>query len=141
MSAKHEIVMVRDGGCLRPFGPASWDAFDSVRTNKPVIVTVHQARNPEHHNKIWAIAAKVADHDDDFLDADDAMDWVKIHIPNMRRIVVMRDGRTVISTKSMSFASMDQIRFARFYDRALCLWAEKIGTDPEALLEAAEQAA
>jgi hypothetical protein len=133
--------MVRDGGCLRPVGQASWDAFDSVRTTKPVIVTVHQARNPEHHNKIWAIAAKVADHDDDFLDADDAMDWVKMHIPNMRSIVVMNDGRTVVRTKSISFASMDQIRFNRFYDRALYLWAEKIGTDPETLLEQAEAAA
>jgi hypothetical protein len=112
-----------------------------VRTTKPVIVTVHQARNPEHHNKIWAIAAKVADHDDDFLDADDAMDWVKMHIPNMRSIVVMNDGRTVVRTKSISFASMDQIRFNRFYDRALYLWAEKIGTDPETLLEQAEAAA
>jgi hypothetical protein len=139
----HEIIMVRDGGCLRPHGNAdspNWATFDLLRTTKPVVVTIKQARHPEHHNKIWAIAAKVADHDDDFIDAEDAMDWVKIHIPNMRKIVVMRDGRTVVSTKSISFANMDQIRFNRFYDRAMCLWTDKIGCDPEGLLEAAEAA-
>jgi hypothetical protein len=136
---KHEIVMVRDGGCLRPYGEVSWDAFDSVRTSKPVIVTIHQARNPEHHNKIWAIAAKVADHDDDFIDAEAAMEYAKGNIPDMhtKEWKVLPNGTLIctVKLKSICWASMDQIRFNRFYDLALALWAEKIGTDPETLLE------
>ena len=135
--SKLEIVMKRDGGCLRPYGDAAWDRFDSVRTTKPVIVTVHQARNPEHSAKLWAMAAKVSDFDKDFIDGEDAVEWVKMNIPSMRRFRVLHDGTVVVSTKSISFASMDQISFARFYDRALWLWAEKIGCDPETLLQEA----
>jgi hypothetical protein len=139
--SKIEISMIRDGGCLRPHGDAEWDAFDAIRTSKPVIVTVHQARNPEHHEKLWALATKIADFDVDFLDAEDAIEWAKMHIPNMRTITIMRDGRVGVRTKSISYASMDQIAFGRFYDRALYLWAEKIGCDPETLLPPREQAA
>ena len=135
--SKMELAMMKDGPCLRPYGDVAWDVFDSIRSSKAVIVTVHQARNPDHHNKIWALAAKVADFDQEFTDAEDAMDWVKEQIPNMheKRAKVLPGGiiEVRIKTKSISWASMDQIRFNRFYDRALWLWAERIGTDPETL--------
>lgn len=137
---KTELLMQRDGFCLRPYGRVAEDAFDAIRTSKPIVVTVHQARNPLQHDKLWAIAAKVADHDEDFTDAEDAVEWAKMHIPSMRKIRVLRDGTSLVQTKSISFASMDQIAFGRFYDRALYLWAEKIGCDPETLLEQAEAA-
>lgn len=139
--SKREICMIRKGGSLVPYGDVAWDAFDDVRTSKPVMVTVHQARNPDHHNKLWAIATKVADFDKDFLDAEDAIEWAKLHIPNMRRFRQRLDGTWIACTKSISFASMDQLAFGRFYDRCLYLWAEKIGTDPETLLEQAKDAA
>ena len=143
--SKAELVMQRDGGCLRPYGDPAWDAFDGVRTNKPVIVTVHQARNPDHHNKLWGIAAKVADFDPEFTDAEDAVDWVKEQIPNMhtKKARGLPSGtiEVRIVLRSISFASMDQIAFNRFYDRALWLWSERIGTDPETLLEQQAEAA
>jgi hypothetical protein len=46
----------------------------------------------------------------------------------------LRDGRLAIKTRSISWAEMDQIKFGRFYDRVLWLWANKIGCDPETLL-------
>ncbi len=117
------------------------DAFEQIRTTKPVLVTVHQARNPDHHNKLWAIATRVADFCADFDDAEDAVDWAKIHIPNMRRYRQRLDGSVVVSTKSISYASMDQIAFNRFYDRCLYLWSQKIGCDPETLIDQVEAAA
>ena len=45
-----------------------------------------------------------------------------------------RDGTLVIEYESISFAAMDQVRFANFYDRALWLWSERIGCDAETLL-------
>lgn len=132
--SKNEITMLRDGGCLRPYGDVAWATFDRVRAGKPIIVTVHQARNPDHHNKLWALATKVADHCDDFDDAEDAIEWVKVNIPSMRKEYVLRDGRLAIRTKSISYASMDQIAFNEFYDKALTLWSAKIGCDPETLL-------
>lgn len=127
--------MQREGNCLKPADSMSLEQFQDVRTKKPVLVTIHQARNPQHHEKLWAIAARVADFDPDFSDAEDAVEWAKLHMPTMRQFRTLRDGSVICTTKSIAFASMDQIRFERFYDRALWLWTEKIGTDPETLLD------
>ena len=128
--------MKRDGGVLRPYTDIDHDLFKQIDSKRPVMVSVHQPRNPDHHRKLWALAAKVADFDKDFVDAEHAVEWVKLHIPNMHKEYRMRDGKLAIATKSINFASMDQVRFNRFYDRALFLWSERIGTDPETLLNA-----
>lgn len=139
--SKTELLMIRKDGALRPYGDVAWDVFDTIRSSKPVLVRVEQPRNPEHHAKLWALANAVANFCDDFADAEDAVEWVKLHIPAMHKAYTLHDGRVVVSTKSISFASMDQTRFGRFYDRALWLWSQKIGCDPELLLEQAKVAA
>jgi len=132
---KQELLMVRlDTPHMQPYGDAAWEIFERIRRGKPVLVTVEQPRNPEHHAKLWALANAVANFDRDFVDGEDAVEWVKLHIPNMHKTYTLMDGRIVIKTHSISWAKMDQIRFTRFYDRALWLWSQKIGCDPEALL-------
>ena len=133
--SKLELTMERDGRCLKPADQFSSELFDSITTKKPVVVTIHQARNPQHHSKLWALASKVADFDDDFTDAEDAVEWAKMHIPSMRQSMTLTDGTVVVKLRSIAWASMDQLRFERFYDRALYLWSQKIGTDPLTLLE------
>jgi hypothetical protein len=134
--SRREILMVKQNGGLFPASPLDAELLQQVG-KEPVLVTVWQSRNPNHHQKFWAIATAVANFDPDFADAEDAAEWAKMHIPNMRSIVVLRDGRAMIRTKSISYASMDQTAFGRFYDRALWLWAEKIKCDPESLLREA----
>lgn len=129
-----KLTMMKDGGVLRPYGDVAWEEFDQIG-NKPVMVTVHKARNPLHHAKLWALATKVADFDKEFTDADDAVRWVKRHIPGMHKRYKEKDGSLVIELASINFESMDQLRFNRFYDRALWLWTQRIGVDPETLLE------
>lgn len=138
--SKVELLMVRDRGALRPYGDVAWETFGDIRTSRPVVVTVHKARNPDHHRKFWALATRVAENDPAFEDAEDAAEWVKMQIPGMRKEYVLRDGRLAIRTKSISFQSMDQLKFNRFYDRALYLWSERLGIDAETLLNEAEDA-
>jgi hypothetical protein len=137
---KTELLMVkRDNPYMQPYGDVAWEVFDKIRRGKPVLVTVEQPRNPAHHAKLWALATAVANFDKDFVDAEDAVEWVKLHIPNMHKAYTLMDGRLAITTRSISWAKMDQIRFGRFYDRALWLWSQKIGCDPETLLAEAEE--
>jgi len=119
--SKLELTMVHEGNALKAADQFSSELLESVRTKKPVVVTIHQARNPQHHSKLWALASKVSDFDDDFVDAEDAVEWAKMHIPSMRKEITLNDGRVAIRTKSIAWASMDQLRFERFYDRALFL--------------------
>jgi Protein of unknown function (DUF1367) len=133
------MLMVKfDQPYLLPYGDVAWEVFDHIRKANPVLVTVEQPRNPEHHRKLWALARAVANFGDHFLDAEDAVDWVKLHIAGMHRRYRLVRGTPVIHTKSINFASMDQLEFNKFYDRALELWGILLKCDPEALLEHAK---
>lgn len=134
---KLELTMRRDGGVLRPHGDVATDLFfDSVPSGVTLMVTIAQPRNPDHHNKFFAICAKVANYDEDFFDAADVAEWIKLQIPSMRKeYVVPATGRVIVRTKSISWAAMSQVEFNQFYDIAMKLLAEKIGCDPELLLE------
>jgi hypothetical protein len=130
------LLMLRDKGCLRPYAELDWEVFENIESKKPVMVTLSQPRNPDHHRKAWALAAAVARFHPDFRDAEAAMRWVKRKIPWMHECYKEKDGTLVIVLKSINFASMDQVEFREFYDDALRLWAAEIGTDPETLLDA-----
>lgn len=129
---KIELAMKREGTHLVPATLYDQEVIGRI-SKAEFMVEVHQNRHPEHHKKLWAIAARVADFCDDFQDAEDAVDWAKLQIPSMRKEYVFNDGKVVMAVKSISFASMDQIKFERFYDRAIALWSARIGCDAETL--------
>lgn len=133
--SRTELTMQRKGLKLVPYGDLDAELLSEITTTKPVIVTVHQARNPEHHAKFWALAARVADFGPFFKDAEHAVRWVKRQIPSMHHRYKERDGTLVIELASISFASMDQTRFDKFYKEAVRLWAEMLKCDPETLLD------
>ena len=134
---KTELLMRKACGSLTPDGRESWEVFDKLPANKSVLVSVKTSRNPDHLRKYWAICAAVADADPEFDDREDADHWVRIQIPWMRREYVVKslagEQQLIVRPKSISMASMTQEEFSRFYDRALELWAEKIGMDPDDL--------
>jgi hypothetical protein len=127
--------MRKSGNALLPASNYDQELFDEVQSGRAFLVSIHSARNPGHHRKFWALAASVARFDPHFHNAEEAVRWIKRQIPGLHRRYLDRDGGLVIELESISFASMDQTRFANFYDRALYLWAERIGCDPETLLQ------
>lgn len=129
--------MQKVGNHLVPASDYDAELLDGIQTKRNVVVTVHQVRNPEHHRKLWAIAAAVANFDRDFTNAEQAVRWVKRQIPNMHRRYREKDGSLVLEYESINWGNMDQIKFANFYDRALYLWSQRIGCDPETLLREA----
>ena len=133
---KNELLMQKVGNHLVPASDYDAELLDQIQSKRSLLVTVHQERNPAHHRKLWGIAACVARFDPSFKDAEEAVRWVKRQIPNMHNRYIDRDGSLVIELRSISFGSMDQVSFTNFYDRALWLWAQRIGCDPELLLDA-----
>jgi hypothetical protein len=138
--SQFRIPMVSDGRCLRPYGDVAIEDFEKVRRGKPVVITIEEVRNPEHLKKYWALATAVANFCDDFADRYDADFWARSHMPWMIRSFTMNDGRIMFTPKSIALETMGQEAFSRFYDRALFLWSQKIGCDPERLLEHMEAA-
>jgi hypothetical protein len=132
---KTELLLRKHGGTLRPDGDASWEMFDRIPNNASIVVTVRHARNADHLKKYWATAAAVADADPEFADREDADHWVRMSIPGMRDEYRIGPGdRVGVRLKSIALDEMDQGEFSRFYDRAIELWAMRIGMDPEQLL-------
>ena len=133
--ARQELLMKKLNNCFTPYGDVAWETFDLVQSKEPILVTIQQARNPDHHNKLWALAGKVADFDDSFTNAEAAVRWAKRRIPEMHKRYRDVDGSLVIELESISFANMDQIQFSKVYDQVLFLWAERLECDPETLLD------
>lgn len=136
---KVQITMRKCNGTLIPASRHSQNILDKVCERKDMIVTVHQARNPQHHDKFWAVATLVADNDEHFKIADDAVMWAKLKTSWMVRTWRLEDGTIIVEPKSISFASLDQLTFEKFYDQAMTLWSGRLGIDVETLkIEAAE---
>jgi hypothetical protein len=135
MPAGVKLVAMKDGGVLRPWGEAAWNEFERI-PQKPKLVTVEvrQPRNPGHLSKYWSILQKAARTDPEYTEAEDLHEWVKVRLGMIKEFKDW-DGRILIRTKSISVESMGQIHFANFYDRALWLLSERLGVNPEALLE------
>jgi hypothetical protein len=75
MTKQTEILLKVDVGCLRPYEDAGWEIFDRLPRGSTVMARILQPRNPEHHAKLWALAAAVSNFGDHFVDAEDAVDW------------------------------------------------------------------
>lgn len=130
-----ELYMWRRGFKLVPYGSMAEDQFEYISSNEPLLVTIRQARNPDHHNKLWAILTKAAQFDPTFDNAEAVLMWLKLKIPEMHSAYRVEGNRTVVVVKSTSFASMDQIAFKKFYDQAIELLSVRLGCDPETLLD------
>lgn len=138
---KCQITMRKSNDVLVPASRYAQSEFEKITEHKNLIVTVHQARNPQHHDKLWAIATKVAETDAHFNDAEDAVEWAKLQVKWMIRSWRDDYGRLIIQTKSIDFASMDQLTFSKFYDRAIQHWSERLGVDAETIEAEAMEAA
>jgi hypothetical protein len=132
-AVKHELAMRRSGSKLLPETAFDLEMLQHIPSDRAVIITVHAERNVQHHKKLWAVAARVADFCDAFDTAEEAVEWVKMQTPGMVKEYHFESGKMILATKSISFSSMGQDRFNVFFENAMRKWAAKIGCDPEML--------
>lgn len=138
-----EFTGYREGGVIRPWGEASWNDFMVIPERpKHCQFVVRQPRNIEHHNKYRLILQRAAATDPEYHnDPDGLAEWVKVRLRMFKEFDVLPDGRVRIVTESTSVYSMDQIKFNLFYERAMMVLGERLGIDPEALLDDRSQSA
>ncbi len=108
---------MRDGS----FVVASPTDKESIRRIKPgdgVMVDLRKPRNLGHHRKYWALVG--------FLVSNGTMGWdseltheVIKYGSGLATTHTLTNGTVICVGGSISFASMDQIEFEKFYERAL----------------------
>lgn len=105
------------GACLVPTSQEGLDQIEALKADKEVMVHLHAARNPKHHRMFFALLNKVIDGGAWDGDLDSLMDAVKIATGHVERSIGL-DGKVFYKIKSISFESMPQDKFSRFFDRA-----------------------
>jgi len=129
-----QFLVKKVSSSLHPYDDASWEAFDKLPRDKPLLITVKQSRNPEFLARYWAILSVAVDHSDAWVDRDDVHHWLRVQVPWMRdSYMIEEDGTMVVTLKSTAIDSMKEDEFERYYERAMELISEKIGTDIESL--------
>jgi hypothetical protein len=106
------------GYCLVPTSEEGVEQISALKDGKEVMVHLHAARNPRHHRLMFLLLHKVIDGGAWDGDMDSILDAVKIACGHVERIIGL-DGKTYYQVKSISFESMAQDAFTRFFDRAV----------------------
>lgn len=138
MTDRHAIFMRTVTG-LQPYNDAARDSLKGLAVGAKVKAQVSRPRNLAHHDKYWALIAKIADATGRTKD--------EIHFAVKLRAgyvtwVKLKDGMYP-REQSISFAAMDQAAFSTFYDRAVLTICEEFipHMKPTALLREIEEMA
>ena len=98
------------------------------------MVSIHVRRNPRHHRLLFALLKKITESGAWQGDTDGLLDYCKIGTGHVRT-VMGPDGAVHQIPKSISFASMPQDKFSKWFDATVKLVCERLlgGHDAEAL--------
>jgi len=103
------------------FYPASEednDYFKKIQPGKCILVESKQPRNPGYHRKFFSLLKFVFDNTEKF----ESITEILIHIKIKMGYYIERiqpDIGIVYIPKSISFDSMDQVKFKKFYSKAI----------------------
>lgn len=107
----------RDISSLRPVNSQADDVMRRLKHGDLVSVDVRKPRNVGMHRLYWALCQLVASNMDGDFSSEVVSDVIKVRTGHVT-VVRTKKGEVFIP-KSISFASLDQIQFAEFFDRAI----------------------
>lgn len=90
--------------------------LESIRVGDVISAQIRKVRNPMHHRKAFALLHDLFDSQDTFDSFDTFYTWMKIRC-GLVETFIDSDGKTYYTPESLSFSSMDQIRFDSVYQR------------------------
>lgn len=127
---------IRRGDKLTPADIHAEDWLREIKDGKEIVISGRRSRNPKHHRLFFGLLKKFQENAEGWgsVDLEDILDAVKFELGYVRRVRRF-DGSFEIRPRSISFASMDQLTFNRFFDRAAFALAHHLGTDPQALID------
>lgn len=111
------VFMVRDLGILRPTDETGQELINRISQGQVVEVTVRQPRNLQHHRLFWALMTVVHRNVDqsEYPTRENLVNHIKYKTGHCE-VFYAKDGATLFTPKSISFAAMDQTEFSAFYD-------------------------
>lgn len=131
---KAEVIMRRTAAGLVAEDEDALLALGKVKLGDQVLVRVHRPRSIEQHRLFWALLTHVAEASA-FETPERLLLALKIALGRFD-LCQMPNGKMVPAPHSISFASMPQDEFQRFFDESVKAICEKLlpGMDPDALI-------
>lgn len=118
-----DLWAIREGMALRPFGAESGAVFSKIPFGKPFYVEVRQPRNGAHHRLFWTLCTRIADAVG--CESEDISHIIKVRTGHVRIVKTAKGIQEI--PRSISFASMDQIAFKAFFDKAVYVIENEFG--------------
>lgn len=115
-----DLIMIKRLGALRPADDASEELMNSLPLGQPIKVKISRPRNLQQHRKFYALLQIVFQNQSIYPTIEALLAVIKITLGHCD-IVKLPDGQMVPVVKSISFASMPQDDFNRFYSATIDL--------------------
>ena len=109
---------------LQPADTLAEEWLSRKKPNKDFMVKVRSPRNGRQHSLYWVLCSLIASNHDHWT-AEDVSDFFKLSTGHVRNVVDSH-GTEYRFPKSISFASMDQEAFGKFFDKCIRLTTDRI---------------
>ncbi len=115
-----ELTLIKiGGGMLAPADEQSRETIGHWKHGQGVRATVRRMRNIKFHRRFFALLTVIAENSEVYDNTDKALIAVKLASGHVDWVMNPETAELVPVPKSISFVSMDEDEFSRFYDNAL----------------------
>jgi hypothetical protein len=115
-----DLIMVKRLGALRPVDDAGEELLNSLPIGTPVKIKITRSRNLNHHRRLFALLQIVFENQSIYPTVEALLTVIKVTLGHCD-VVKMPDGQMIPVAHSISFTSMDQDQFSRFYNQVVDL--------------------
>ena len=112
-----DCLVVKKLKALHPIDAEGEAVLRNLGQGEIVRVEIKRPRNVLFHRKLFALLTIILDNQEFYKSIEDLLDVAKIRAGHVR-VVETKMGQVLVP-KSISFASMDDVAFANFYDRVI----------------------
>lgn len=119
----------RSLGGLRPADEDAEAEFARIKPGQEVLIHVHRARNPRHHNLAFKMFELCASNSERWADKDEFRAWLLVQTGHCKTYPVEGSDYAIKIPHSMKFESMSQDDFQDFWNKALTVIEREFDRD------------
>lgn len=117
---------------------SDYDNKKKLKVGKEYLVTVVSPRNIRFHRKMWALYNMVFQNQEMYSHIDDLRKDITVAAGYYRERVNI-DGEVIKEAESISFASMDDLKFSELYSATIDVIVKYFHFDKQSIIEEVEQ--
>lgn len=125
-----KIAMKKHLNSLIPVTEAGKEDLYKLEKDKEFLVEIKRPRNLKHHKKLMALLNCYLHNQEKYSNVDEVLTALKYEM-GLFTHHKLRNGCVVTQVKSISFSSMDQTEFEKFYETAIKILAADLGVGVE----------